>query len=400
LSETLILLSMPLVAALIGYSTKRLLIWMIFEPQEFRGIGPLGWQGIVPRNAAKIGSIAMAAMFNRLLTPADLLDRIDPETTVAAVEQPLSEALEDTAHEIAIRFYPGLWERVPPAARRAVLARVRRRAPEMMRHLLDDMRGNVDGLFDLRFLVVSNLVRNKSSLNRLMREMVTPELDFIRRSGIVFGFCIGLVQMTVWATTHNEWVIPVFGLITGGTTDWLALQMLFRPIERKRYLGLFRWHGMLHRRRPEITRAYARMGAGELLHPSALMEMILTGPPSDRLLVMVGREVQAAIDAELGVTRPLVTLVVGDERYREIKRYAAQRAVERLPAVAPEIQEHAARTLNTEQLVADRMQSMDAEEYEGIMRPAFKDNEWLVVVLGALLGFAVGETQLLLITHL
>ena len=398
--QALILLSMPLVAAVIGYSTKRLLIWMIFEPEEFRGIGPFGWQGIVPRNAAKIGSIAMGAMFDRLLKPTDLLDRIDPDATVAAVEEPLSTALEATADEVADRYYRTVWRGMPQRAKRAVLARVRRRAPDMLHHLIDDMRANVEGLFDLRFLVVSNLVRNKSKLNQLMREMVTPELNFIRRSGIVFGSCIGLVQAAVWAATHNEWVMPLFGLVTGGTTDWLALQMLFRPIEPKRYLGIFRWQGLLHRRRPEITRAYARMGAGELLHPSVLMEMMLAGPPSDRLLAKVEREVRSAIDAETGVARPLVTLAVGDERYNEIKRFAAQRAVESLPTVAPAVQDYAVRTLETEKLVAERMSKMDPEQYEGIMRPAFKDNEWLVVVLGALLGFLVGEVQLALVTRL
>ena len=39
--------SMPLVAALIGYLTKRAAIWMMFRPLEFRGVPPLlGWQGV------------------------------------------------------------------------------------------------------------------------------------------------------------------------------------------------------------------------------------------------------------------------------------------------------------------------------------------------------------------
>ena len=83
-----------------------------------------------------------------------------------------------------------------------------------------------------------------------------------------------------------------------------------------------------------------------------------------------------------------------------MSKHAAQRAVDSLPGVAPAVQDYALRTLDTEKLVADRMAQMDPEQYEGIMRPAFKDNEWLVVVLGALLGFAVGEVQLALITHL
>jgi hypothetical protein len=34
------------------------------------------------------------------------------------------------------------------------------------------------------------------------------------------------------------------------------------------------------------------------------------------------------------------------------------------------------------------------------MRPIFKDDEWLMVTVGAVLGFLVGELQVALVTHL
>ena len=47
--------SMPIVAGVIGYVTKLVAIRMMFQPIEFRGIRPwFGWQGIVPRRAAKM----------------------------------------------------------------------------------------------------------------------------------------------------------------------------------------------------------------------------------------------------------------------------------------------------------------------------------------------------------
>ncbi|HEY3467016.1 MAG TPA: DUF445 domain-containing protein, partial [Amycolatopsis sp.] len=45
--------SIPVVAALIGYGTKLVAIRMMFQPVEFLGIKPFfGWQGIVPKRAA------------------------------------------------------------------------------------------------------------------------------------------------------------------------------------------------------------------------------------------------------------------------------------------------------------------------------------------------------------
>jgi uncharacterized membrane protein YheB (UPF0754 family) len=52
----LVYLSMPFVAAFVGWSTKIVALEMIYRPLEFKGIGPIGWQGIVPRRAGKVGS--------------------------------------------------------------------------------------------------------------------------------------------------------------------------------------------------------------------------------------------------------------------------------------------------------------------------------------------------------
>ncbi len=67
-------LSIPVVAALIGYVTKLVAIRMMFQPLEFVGIRPyLGWQGIVPRRAARMASIAVDTMTRDLISAQDVL---------------------------------------------------------------------------------------------------------------------------------------------------------------------------------------------------------------------------------------------------------------------------------------------------------------------------------------
>ncbi|MGH7750644.1 MAG: hypothetical protein ACREQ5_38615, partial [Candidatus Dormibacteria bacterium] len=41
---------------------------------------------------------------------------------------------------------------------------------------------------------------------------------------------------------------------------------------------------------------------------------------------------------------------------------------------------------------------LSTDEYEGLLRPAIKDDEWVVVAVGAALGFLVGELQSVLVT--
>jgi len=51
-----IYLSMPLIAAAIGYLTKLAALEMLYRPLEFVGVGKLGWQGLVPRRAGKVAA--------------------------------------------------------------------------------------------------------------------------------------------------------------------------------------------------------------------------------------------------------------------------------------------------------------------------------------------------------
>lgn len=69
----IIYFSMPLVAAFVGWSTKIVAMEMIYRPLEFKGIGPIGWQGIIPRRAGKVGSTTIELLTQNLLKPEELL---------------------------------------------------------------------------------------------------------------------------------------------------------------------------------------------------------------------------------------------------------------------------------------------------------------------------------------
>jgi len=45
------------------------------------------------------------------------------------------------------------------------------------------------------------------------------------------------------------------------------------------------------------------------------------------------------------------------------------------------------------------MQQLTEEEFEGVLRPAFQQDEWILITVGAILGFLVGEMQVFLMTH-
>jgi uncharacterized membrane protein YheB (UPF0754 family) len=99
----LIYLSMPLVAAFVGWSTKIVAMEMIYRPLEFKGIGPIGWQGIVPRRAGKVGSKTIELLTANLLKPEELLDRIDVGEAIEALRDPLLNTVDAISRDIAER---------------------------------------------------------------------------------------------------------------------------------------------------------------------------------------------------------------------------------------------------------------------------------------------------------
>jgi uncharacterized membrane protein YheB (UPF0754 family) len=390
----IIYVSMPIVASIIGFVTKIIAIHMMFEPIEFVGKKPyIGWQGIVPRNAARMASIAVDTMTRKLLKTEELFGRLDARRIAGEIEKPLIEAIEDITREVAIVYSPGLWQSAPEAVRRALVGRIKAEAPKLISELMDEIKKDVHRVFDLKHMVVTNLIKSKPLLNRIFRDVGSGEFRFIRNSGLYFGFALGCVQALTWAVTQSPWVMPIFGGLTGWFTDWLALRMVFEPKEPTRYLGVFTWQGLFLKRRKEVAGEYGRLIAKEVLTPAAIIESILNGPMSDKLFAMVQRQVQRAIDEHAGIARPLVVFAYGSTRYHEMKTLVAQRLIERLPETLKHVEKYAEDAMDIQSDLSEKMKQLTAEEFEGLLRPAFKQDEWILITVGAVLGSLVGELQ-------
>ncbi|MGQ0844031.1 MAG: DUF445 domain-containing protein [Sporichthyaceae bacterium] len=394
LPSWLIYLSMPLVAALIGYVTKLVAVEMMFRPLEFRGIPPVfGWQGVIPRFAPRMARIATDLMLSRLLTTKELFDRLDSKELSARLAEPMRETVDELIREVMLKHQRLVWETMPEVGRKAIVWAVQRQAPKMLERLVEDLKRDPDSVIDLRAVAIDALVRDKALLVSLVRRIGKNEFAFIIRVGAPFGFVLGGVQAGVWALTHNTWIVPIFGGVVGFVTDWAALQMVFRPIKQRRFLKIFAWQGMFHRRREQVIEDYAEVLAEEILSPQNLFEAILTGPQADKLLDLVAREVDIALKSQVGPAKPLVVLAVGGRRYEEMRVWLATAAVQRLRPGLMSVGDYTLETLDVRGTIVTKMSAMTDDEYEGLLRPAFKQDEWKLITVGAVLGFLIGELQ-------
>ena len=393
-------LSMPLVAALIGYVTKLVAIRMMFQPIKFIGIKPfLGWQGIIPRRAEKMASIAADTLTARLINTRELYNRIDPTEIIKALEEPLIRDIDIIADEVIGKLQPEIWEALPTLVRDQLIGNMRKEIPGVIKALMADMDRDLDSIFDIKSMVVSIMSKDKELLNRIFKEVGKPEFQFIANSGIYFGFLIGLIQASTWMLTHSPLIMPMFGLFTGWFTDWLALKMIFYPKQQTKYMGLVTWQGLFIKRRQQVAAEYGALIATEILTPRNILEYVLSGPLSDRLYEMITRIIKKTIDSQVGFAKPIVIMTLGGEKYQEVKHKAALKIIERLPEILKNIETYVGNALDIKNTIVSKMQQLTEEEFEGVLRPAFQQDEWILITVGAVLGFLVGEMQVFLMTH-
>ena len=188
--------SMPIVAAVIGYVTKLVAIRMMFEPIEFVGFFPpyLGWQGIVPRKAKEMATISCDTMTARLVRPEDVFGRLDPARVAQEIEGPLLGTVEQITDQVAALYAPALWNRTPDALRLAIVRRVQVEAPAVVHQIMAEVLADINSVFDLKDMVIQVLIREKRLLNRIFQRSGSEEFRFIARSGIYFGFVLGCVK--------------------------------------------------------------------------------------------------------------------------------------------------------------------------------------------------------------
>ena len=393
---TAYLLAIPLISGLIGWGTNAVAIRMLFRPVEWAGVWRLGWQGVLPANAERMATTCVQLMTDHLLDVKAIFARIDPEK----ISTLLSPALEKHAAEIVedalSHRYPSVRESVPERMRESARERLRSEVPGVVSKLMEELQDNLDRYLAVNSLVVDAFVGNKALLNQLFWRCGRSEFLFIARSGLLFGGVFGCVQAAVWTTVQPNWFLPVTGLFIGWLTNWIALKMVFEPQDPKT-LGPIRWQGLFLMRQAEVSEAYASFFAEKILHPEALVDAVLRGPATDRLMHLMQRYVSESVDHASGAARPLLKLAVGNEEWRSLKVEISERLVEKVPQELARVHQYTGEALDLNDELSTNLKGLTPAQFEQVLRPLFQQDERTLIAVGAILGGVAGCIQWLFV---
>lgn len=387
-------LMMPFTYGFVGWLTNMVALKMTFYPLEFWGIPPyLGWQGIIPRKAYKMASKAVDVITERLLKIEEVFDQIDPRMVERELKPMLTKVGEEITRDIMDDLNPNLWKILPESAQNEFIKQSQNETGKSIEKIITEIRANIYTVFDLKGLVLKSLTGPNVALTvHMFKSVGAPEFRFIELSGLYFGFLLGLIQMGIWTIFPEWWTLPIQGVIVGYLTNFLALNMIFRPL-RPRKFGPFTYQGLFLKRQDEVSKSYAHLVASHILTPANIMEQILYGKAADEIFGIVQKTVASAVDKTANLAKPVISLAVGSERYDQMKKYAVAKMTNLIPESSKKLEEYFEQAMDLENTMYDRMRKLEPEEFEAILRTAFQEDEFLLILIGAALGAAVGLGQ-------
>ena len=393
--EVVLIAAIPFIAGLVGWATNVVALHMTFYPLEFVGFWEpwVGWQGIIPRRAGKMSTIAVRLITTELLPVDELLAGIDAGAVSSAVSSVLRTEVDAVVARVGEKHAPTVWALTSSEVKAEVGEVAMRAAEEILGELMEVVTEDIEAFVDLEGMVVAFLSTHKAVLNELFQEVGAEEFDFIRRSGFVLGFGFGVIQMVVWIFFRSWWVLPLAGFVVGYATNWIALKIIFRPIHPHSICGLYTCHGLFLKRQEEVSAQYAALVADRLITPHKVFTELAVGRLSHKVYALLLAKVDAALDNWVGPGLPLTVLYLGANGYARLKRQIAHRMFVRLPVILEPAEAVTKDSMGLEPKLYDELVALEYDRFERMLHPIFEEDEIVLILVGAVLGLLVGGVQ-------
>lgn len=410
-------LTIPLFTGIVGWLINWSGLWMLFSPVRFRGVripgmaelsgllprklqevpgilqGGIGWQGIVPARAAKMGSIAVDKAIAKLGTPAEFYQQLEPDQIAEHIITVFRPELPELVDSVMRQEHPRLWRDLPRPVRNAVIERVQAQLPSVVGKITTEIGVHIDQLLDPKIMVIDHFQKNPALVVRIFRDFGQRELNLMVAFGFIFGFLLGIPVAIVDSIFGQWWLLPILGVVVGWVTNALGMWLIFEPTEPKRYLGI-KAHGLFLRRQDQAAEVYARIIAEDVITLERIGDFLMEGPRGDRTRQMLATALKPAIDKAAGPARAAVRMAVGPTRFDNIRDSVAREAVGRTltPFQDPEFSKRQSERIRV--LIARRTKELPPRDFVEMMRSAIKEDEWMLYAHGAIMGLAGGFLHL------
>ncbi len=396
IQENWIVLLIPVISALVGWFTNVVAVKMMFYPVEFVGVPPyLGWQGVIPANALRLARVSNALITKKLLSLRQLFDEtFDAQAFTGKLGAVIDEMTEEVIEEIATKHAKPMWDNAGEFMQNKIRERARAEVVEVSRRIAMDIADDIESILDIEQTVLDAIEDNKELMGEMFYEVGRKEFKFIERSGLYFGFVFGVVQMIVWVLYPLPWILPAAGFGVGYMTNWIAIKLVFSPREPVK-LGPITVQGLFHKRQNEVAEAFGRTVANRVLNADNIVKTVMESDGAARMDEIIEHRIGELLTKY--ETHPMAVLLVPADEQAALRADLLSRIKREWPKPGGFFHTFAGQSVDLDGELERRMKALDRASYEGVLRPAFQQDEWKLIAAGAVLGTVAGVLQLVYI---
>lgn len=193
----------------------------------------------------------------------------------------------------------------------------------------------------------------------------------------------------------GTWIaVPLVGGLIGYVTNWIAVKMIFRPLQPVRFLG-FRIQGLISKRHKELAQSIGKAVGGHLISHKDIVKSFNKLDLSDVMTEVLDKGLQPKVDQLRAL--PLIGGFLTQERVAELRGALVQGILEHKDLIRDRLEPAIEASLDVKAIVADKVEAFPVEKLEemilGVANRELRAIEWLGGVLGVLIG--IGQVLLI-----
>jgi len=196
---------------------------------------------------------------------------------------------------------------------------------------------------------------------------------------------------TIDMQTIQLWSIPVISALIGWFTNWLAVQMLFRPVE-----PFWGFQGLVPKRKEELAIRISEIVESELVSHHDIVDALVSPEFTNIIVGSIEQRVEELLKKHFSRV-PFFKTILGLSTIQAVKAQHLQILQREVPLAIANMAQQAEQGLKIRERIEGKMRQLDTAQLEALVRRVSSQELRFIELLGGVVGFLIGLVQMLLV---
>ena len=194
-------------------------------------------------------------------------------------------------------------------------------------------------------------------------------------------------------------LLVFIGAMIGWVTNFIAIEMLFRPYKEVNFI-FFKIQGLLPKRRNEIGNSIAEVVNNELVSVKDIISKISPEDIEENIGLIVDRILESRLKEEIVKNFPMAAFFLSDSMLEKIKHIIKQSILDHKEEMINVFAEYLENKVDIKSIIVEKVNGFSLEKIEEIIITLAKKELKHIEYIGAVLGGIIGLVQFAVVTFI